>query len=160
MHKCLFMKTFHRKLLRERALPKLYEHSLRPSASTLIPHIAVYEPPSLHLQPHPHHCEVSDDTTVGGLTSGRDLSSYRNEVEQLVWLHEENNLLLNITKTKELKMYFRRKKTDSILLSTRGLCRQANCLLGHQMKEGFYGEQNTSELLKEKPSKYLTSSLH
>jgi hypothetical protein len=39
-------------------------------------------------------------------------SAYRDEVEQLsVWC-TENNLILNTTKTKELIIDFRRKKTD------------------------------------------------
>ncbi len=63
--------------------------------------------------------KFADDTTVVGLISGGDESSYRDEVEQLLVWCVENNLALNITKTKELIIDCRRKKTDIFQLHSR-----------------------------------------
>ena len=54
--------------------------------------------------------KLSDDTTVVELISRGDESDYRDEVERL-WC-KVNNLLLNTSKTKELIVDFKRKKTD------------------------------------------------
>ena len=63
-----------------------------------------------------HHSNTivkfADDTTVVGLISGGDESAYGNEVEQLTVWCRENNLLLDTSKTKELMIDFRKKKTD------------------------------------------------
>ncbi len=56
--------------------------------------------------------KFADDTTVVRFNSEGDESSYRDEVEQLLVWCIENNLALNITKTKELIIDCRRKKTD------------------------------------------------
>ena len=56
-----------------------------------------------------HDC--TPDTTVVGLISRGDESAYRDEVERLVGWCSANNLLLNATKTKELVVDYRRKKT-------------------------------------------------
>ena len=55
--------------------------------------------------------KFSDDTTLEGLISNDDEHVYREEVEGLVrWCHE-NNLELNVSKTKEIVIDFRKKKT-------------------------------------------------
>ena len=54
--------------------------------------------------------KFSDDTTVEGLISNDDESVYRGEVERLVGWCSENNLELNVSKTKEMIIDFRRKK--------------------------------------------------
>jgi hypothetical protein len=55
--------------------------------------------------------KFSDDTTVSGLISDADESAYRSEVGRLVDWCDANNLVLNISKTKELVVDFRSKKT-------------------------------------------------
>jgi hypothetical protein len=55
--------------------------------------------------------KFSDDTTVSGLISDADESAYRNEVARLVDWCDANNLVLNVSKTKELVVDFRVKKT-------------------------------------------------
>lgn len=53
-----------------------------------------------------------DDTTIVGLISGSDESACRDEVVRLSSWSRGNNLLLNTSKTKELVMDFKRKKTE------------------------------------------------
>ena len=52
----------------------------------------------------------ADDTTLIGLISGDDDSAYRNEVLSLTECCSHHNLELNIAKTKELVVDFRRKR--------------------------------------------------
>ncbi|KAK3516018.1 hypothetical protein QTP70_001751 [Hemibagrus guttatus] len=54
--------------------------------------------------------KFADDTTVIGLISDNDETSYRAEVQHLVAWCADNNLLLNTSKTKELIIDFRREK--------------------------------------------------
>ena len=51
--------------------------------------------------------KFADDTVVVGLISKNDETAYREEVEHLTSWCTENNLLLNVTKTKEMVMDFR-----------------------------------------------------
>ena len=53
--------------------------------------------------------KFADDTTVIGLISDGEESTYRSEVEQLVQWCEDNNLILNTTKTKELIIDYRKE---------------------------------------------------
>eukprot|EP00061_Rhincodon_typus_P005660 g25455.t1 len=54
--------------------------------------------------------EFADDTIVMGQTSNSDESKYRKEIEGLVTWCNENSFSLNIGKTKELIIDFRKKK--------------------------------------------------
>ncbi|XP_070193949.1 uncharacterized protein [Littorina saxatilis] len=54
--------------------------------------------------------KFADDTTAEGLITGGDETVYRQEVDCLVSWCDNNNLLLNATKTKEMVVDFRRKK--------------------------------------------------
>uniref|UniRef100_A0A3P9MZN2 Reverse transcriptase domain-containing protein n=1 Tax=Poecilia reticulata TaxID=8081 RepID=A0A3P9MZN2_POERE len=102
-----------------------------------------------------HHSNTiikfADDTTVVGLISGGDESAYRDEVERLsVWCRE-NNLLLNSTKTKELIIDYRRKRTDIKPLHIGGKCveRVADFrFLGVHIEQGLTWNVNTFELIK------------
>ena len=53
--------------------------------------------------------KFADDTTIIGLISDGEESTYRSEVEQLVQWCEDNNLILNTTKTKELIIDYRKE---------------------------------------------------
>jgi len=56
--------------------------------------------------------KFADDTTVVGLIHNNDESAYRDEIQKLsVWC-STNNLSLNASKTKEVVVDFRRKKSD------------------------------------------------
>lgn len=63
---------------------------------------------------HPDNAIIkfADDTTVVGLISNDDETAYRGEVQRLVGWCEANNLVLNTSKTKELIVDFRRRKSD------------------------------------------------
>eukprot|EP00061_Rhincodon_typus_P004028 g21585.t1 len=53
--------------------------------------------------------KFADDTTIVERVSNNDASNYRREIEGLVTRCNENNLSLNISKTKELIIDFRKK---------------------------------------------------
>ncbi len=59
-----------------------------------------------------HIIKFADDTTVVGLISNNDEMHYREEVAQLVEWCGANNLSLNVNKTKEVVMDFRRNSVD------------------------------------------------
>ncbi len=52
--------------------------------------------------------KFADDTTVVGLISNRDETNYRSEVSRLAGWCSDNNLSLNVEKTKEIVVDFRR----------------------------------------------------
>jgi hypothetical protein len=56
--------------------------------------------------------KFADDTTVVGLITNNDETAYREEVRALrVWC-QENNLTLNLNKTKEIIVDFRKQPTE------------------------------------------------
>ena len=55
-----------------------------------------------------HIVKFADDTTVVGLISNNDETNYRKEVNQLALWCQNNNLFLNLEKTKEIVVDFRR----------------------------------------------------
>ncbi len=59
-----------------------------------------------------HIIKFADDTTVVGLISNNDETHYREEVAQLAEWCGVNNLSLNVEKTKEVVMDFRRNSVD------------------------------------------------
>ncbi|XP_078001064.1 uncharacterized protein LOC144453614 [Glandiceps talaboti] len=59
--------------------------------------------------------KFADDTTVGGLIKN-DETSYRNEVNSIITWCSENNLELNVKKTKEIIVDFRRNPSDIVPL--------------------------------------------
>ncbi|KAK3565350.1 hypothetical protein QTP86_007129 [Hemibagrus guttatus] len=95
--------------------------------------------------------EFADDIIVAGLISGGDESAYRDEVERLTVWCRRNNLLLNTSKTKELVIDYRRKKTDIIpLIISRDCVERVGDFhfLGVYIEEDLTWSVNTSELLK------------
>ncbi len=59
-----------------------------------------------------HIIKFADDTSVVGLISNNDETHYREEVAQLAEWCGANNLSLNVGKTKEVVMDFRRYSVD------------------------------------------------
>ena len=55
--------------------------------------------------------KFADDTTVQGLIANSNESEYRDQVNKLINWCGENNLELNLSKTKEMSVDFRRKKS-------------------------------------------------
>eukprot|EP00061_Rhincodon_typus_P016503 g44761.t1 len=64
--------------------------------------------------------KFADDTTVVGQISNNDKSNYRREIESLVMWCSENNLFLNVGKTKELIIDFRKKEGDQAPIYIKG----------------------------------------
>lgn len=64
--------------------------------------------------------KFADDTTVVGLISGGDETAYRAEVENLFACCSQNNLSLNVCKTKELIIDFRKHGQDLAPLVVNG----------------------------------------
>ena len=62
---------------------------------------------------HPGNLVIkfADDTTVTGLISNSNETDYRHEIDQIVNWCETNNLFLNVSKTKEMIVDFRRNKS-------------------------------------------------
>jgi hypothetical protein len=58
--------------------------------------------------------KFADDTKVVGPITNNDETAYREEVRVLTEWCQENNLSLNINKTKELIMDFRKQQRDPI----------------------------------------------
>ncbi len=59
-----------------------------------------------------HIIKFADDTSVVGLISNNDETHYREEVAQLAEWCGANNLSLNVEKTKEVVMDFKRNSID------------------------------------------------
>ncbi len=60
--------------------------------------------------------KFADDTTVEGLITDNDEMAYREEVHALTRWCQENHLSLNINKTKELVVDFRRQSREHTLI--------------------------------------------
>ena len=102
-----------------------------------------------------HHSNTvvksADDTTVVGLISGGDESAYQAQVEHLMTWCRVNNLLLKTSKTKELIVDFRNKKTDIQPLHISGECVERVTdfrFLGVHISEDLTWGTNTAELVK------------
>lgn len=67
-----------------------------------------------------HIIKFADDTTVVGLINDNDDSAYRDEVLQLIKWCDINHLQLNVNKTKEIIVDFRKKHSSHITLSING----------------------------------------
>ena len=56
--------------------------------------------------------KFSDDTTVVGLITDNNETSYREEVRDLTGWCQNNNLSLNVTTTKEMIVDYRKRRTE------------------------------------------------
>ena len=56
--------------------------------------------------------KFADDATVIGLIKNSDESEYRDQVNKLISWCNDNNMELNVNKTKEMIVDFRRKKSS------------------------------------------------
>ena len=83
------------------------------------------QPSALHpantgLQNNPHNTnhlvKFADDTTLVGLISHGEETHYRTEVDSLARWCSDNNLLLNIIKSKEIMVNFQRGHRQHLLL--------------------------------------------
>ncbi|KAK3546942.1 hypothetical protein QTP86_005332 [Hemibagrus guttatus] len=99
-------------------------------------------------RPHSNHIiKFADDTTVVGLFSKNDESAYREEVQQLTAWCKANSLSLNVDKTKEMVVDFRRAQRDhSPLFIDRSPVEivKSTKFLGVHLAENFTWSLNTS----------------
>ena len=58
-----------------------------------------------------HVFKFADDTTVTGLITDNNEDKYRQEIKNIVHWCDDNNLILNVSKTKELIIDFKRNKS-------------------------------------------------
>ncbi|KAK3560212.1 hypothetical protein QTP86_000769 [Hemibagrus guttatus] len=98
-----------------------------------------------------HIIKFTDDTTVVGLISKNDESAYREEVQWLTAGCRANNLSLNIDKTKEMVVDFRRAQSDhsplNIDRSSVEIVKSTK-FLGVHLAENFTWTLNTSSITK------------
>ncbi|KAK3557783.1 hypothetical protein QTP86_000741 [Hemibagrus guttatus] len=95
--------------------------------------------------------KFTHDTTVVGLISKNDKSAYREEVKQLIAWCKANNLSLNIDKTREMVIDFRRAQSGHSLLYIDGASVEfikSTKFLGVRLVENFTVSLNTSSISK------------
>ncbi|KAI4891767.1 hypothetical protein NFI96_002517 [Prochilodus magdalenae] len=101
-------------------------------------------------RPHSNHIKFADDTTVVGLISKNDESAYREEVRLTDWCRT-NNLSLNVDKTKEMVVDFRRTRRDHSPLHIDGCTVEivkSTKFLGVHLAEDLTWSLNTSTITK------------
>ncbi|KAK1803280.1 hypothetical protein P4O66_004067 [Electrophorus voltai] len=98
-----------------------------------------------------HIIKLADDTTVVGLINKDNESIYREEVRELVSWCKANNLYLNVDKTKEMVVDFRRARQDHSLLAINGssveIVKNIK-FLGVHIAENLTWTLNTSSITK------------
>ncbi|KAI5098695.1 hypothetical protein C0J45_10834 [Silurus meridionalis] len=101
--------------------------------------------------------KFADDTTVVGLISKNDESAYREEVQRLTAWCGANNLSLNVDKTKEMVVDFRRTQSDHSPLIIDGSSVEiikSTKFLGVNLADNLTWSLNTSSITK-KPQQHL-----
>ncbi len=92
--------------------------------------------------------KFADDTTVVGLISNRDETNYRSEVSRLAGWCRDNNLSLNVKKTKEIVVDFRRVHTQHAPLTINGVTVErasSTKFLGVHITEDLSWTNNTGQ---------------
>ncbi|KAI4903886.1 hypothetical protein NFI96_004962 [Prochilodus magdalenae] len=98
-----------------------------------------------------HIIKFAEDTTVEGLISKNDESAYRKEVQRLTDWCRTNNLSLNVDKTKEMVVDFRRTRRDHSPLHIDGSTVEivkSTKFLGVHLAEDLTWSLNTSTITK------------
>ncbi|KAI5611683.1 gastrula zinc finger protein XlCGF28.1-like [Silurus asotus] len=117
---------------------------LSPLLFTLLTHDCV----AMHSS---NHIKIADDTTVVRLISKNDESAYREEVQQLTAWCGANNLSLNVDKTKEMVVDFRRAQSDQSPLIIDGFSVEmvkSTKFLGVHLADNLTWSLNTSSITK------------
>ena len=63
--------------------------------------------------------KFADNTTVVGLITDNDETAHREEVRDMAGWCQNNNLFLNVTKTKEMIVDYRKRSTEQVTYSRR-----------------------------------------
>ncbi|XP_059842917.1 uncharacterized protein LOC132403539 [Hypanus sabinus] len=127
--------------------------------STGAPQGCVLSPPLFTLLTHDcttthssnHIIKFADAMTVVGLISKNDVSAYREEVQRLTDWCRANNLSLNVNKTKEMVVDFRRAGCDQSPLNIDGSSVEivkSTKFLGVHLMENLTWSLNTSTIAK------------
>ncbi|KAK3574354.1 hypothetical protein QTP86_005145 [Hemibagrus guttatus] len=98
-----------------------------------------------------HIVKFADDTIVVGLISKNDRSAYRQEVQRLTVWCKANSLSLNVDKTKEMVVDFRRAQSDHSPLFIDGSpveIVKSTKFLGVHLVENFTWSLNTTSITK------------
>ncbi|XP_053092891.1 uncharacterized protein LOC128318848 [Pangasianodon hypophthalmus] len=98
-----------------------------------------------------HIIKFADDTTVVSLISKNDESAYREEVQRLTDWCKANNLSLNVGKTKEMVVDFRRAQSDHSPLNVGSSSVEiikSTKFLGVHLAENLTWSVNTSSITK------------
>ena len=98
-----------------------------------------------------HIIKFADDTTVVGLISSDDDSAYREEVLQLINWCDINNLHLNVNKTKEITVDFRKNRKPHTPLTINGSAVESvksTTFLGVHITDDLTWTTNTTSLVK------------
>ncbi|MCJ8729503.1 hypothetical protein PDJAM_G00107090 [Pangasius djambal] len=98
-----------------------------------------------------HIIKFAGDTTVVGLISKNDESAYREEVQRLTDWCRANNLSLNVDKTKQMVVDFRRAQNDHSPLNISGSFTEivkSTKFLGVHLAENLTWSLNTSSITK------------
>lgn len=98
-----------------------------------------------------HMVKFADDTTLVGLITEGDETQYRKEVNLLTTWCRNNNLLLNVSKTKEIVVDFRRGHTQHRSLTIDGAAVErvsSTKFLGVHISEDLSWTTNTASLVK------------
>ncbi|KAK0135165.1 putative RNA-directed DNA polymerase from transposon X-element [Merluccius polli] len=98
-----------------------------------------------------HMVKFADDTTLVGLITKNDETHYRKEVDRLTTWCRDNNLLLNVSKTKEIVVDFRRRHTEHPPLTIDGAAVErvsSTKFLGVHISEDLSWATNSESLAK------------
>ena len=98
-----------------------------------------------------HIIKYADDTTVVGLVQNNEENTYREEVQLFANWCRNNNLVLNVKKTKEMVIDFRRKRpmhTPILINGTALETVQNTKLLGVHVANNLSWSLHTSSLVK------------
>ncbi|KAI4881788.1 hypothetical protein NFI96_011483 [Prochilodus magdalenae] len=98
-----------------------------------------------------HIVKFADDTSVVGLITENNETAYREEVQRLTDWCRTNNLSLNVDKTKEIVVDFRRVRGDHSPLNINGSAVeiiQSTKFLSAHISENHSGHLNTSSIAK------------
>ncbi|KAI5089719.1 gastrula zinc finger protein XlCGF28.1-like [Silurus meridionalis] len=105
-----------------------------------------------------HVIKFADDSTVVGLISKNDESAYREEVQRLTAWCGANNLSLNVDKTKEMVVDFRRARSDHSPLIIDGYSVEivkSTKFLGVHLADNLTWSLNTSSITKKQRLYFL-----
>ena len=95
--------------------------------------------------------KFADDTTVMGLITDGDETAYRSEVDCLAQNSQDNNLILNTDKTKELVVDFRKKRQIQHPISINGSAVErvhSIKFLGVHITRDLTWEEHTNQVVK------------